>query len=100
MEDITSLQRSYYSATAAQYDEMHGGDAAHMFALSFLTSVIDHLKVHSILDVGAGTGRVGAFLAEKRPETSVIGIEPVSELRERGYEKGVPRSNLVDGVAD
>jgi SAM-dependent methyltransferase len=100
MTDITPLQRSYYSATAAQYDEMHGGDAAHTFALSFLTSVIDHLKVHSILDVGAGTGRVGAFLAEKRPETSVIGIEPVSELRERGYEKGVPRSNLVDGVAD
>jgi ubiquinone/menaquinone biosynthesis C-methylase UbiE len=79
---------------------MHGEDPAHTFALSFLTSVVDHLQVHSILDVGAGTGRVGAFLAEKRPETNVIGIEPVSELRERGHEKGVPRSRLIEGVAD
>jgi SAM-dependent methyltransferase len=100
MTDVASLQRSYYGASAAQYDEMHGGDPAHTFALSFLNSVVDHLGVHSILDVGAGTGRVGAFMAEKRPETKVIGIEPVSELREKGYEKGVARSSLINGVAD
>jgi ubiquinone/menaquinone biosynthesis C-methylase UbiE len=100
MNDLASLQRSYYRATAAQYDEMHGEDPAHTFALSFLTSVVDHLQAHSILDVGVGTGRVRAFLAEKRPETNVIGIEPVLELRERGYEKGVPRSSLIEGLAD
>lgn len=100
MTDMASLQRSYYSASASRYDEMHGKDPAHTFALSFLTSVVDHLRVYSILDVGAGTGRVGAFMAEKRPETNVIGIEPVLELREKGYEKGVPRSSLIEGVAD
>jgi SAM-dependent methyltransferase len=100
MADTASLQRAYYRTTAAQYDEMHGGDAAHSFALSFLASVVDHFQVQSVLDVGAGTGRVGAFLQGARPQTHVIGVEPVSELRERGYKKGVPPSNLIDGVAN
>jgi ubiquinone/menaquinone biosynthesis C-methylase UbiE len=99
MVDTASLQRSYYRTTAAQYDGMHGGDAAHNFALSFLTSVIDYLQVQSVLDVGAGTGRVWTALQKARPQIRVVGIEPVSEFRDLGYSKGVPRSDLIDGDA-
>jgi SAM-dependent methyltransferase len=99
MVDSASLQRSYYQATAAQYDEMHGGDPAHNFALSFLTSTIDHIQARSVLDVGSGTGRVLAALKKARPQVQVTGVEPSKELRELGYSKGVPRSDLVEGDA-
>lgn len=99
MDTATSLQRSYYQASASSYDGMHGGDAAHNFALSFLSSVIDHLAIGSVLDVGAGTGRVWTALNISRPKTRVVGIEPVAELRERGHLKGVPQPDLIEGDA-
>src|SRR5689334_19900148 len=99
MADSASLQLSYYQATAALYDEMHGGDPAHNFALSFLTSTIDHIEARSVLDVGSGTGRVLTALQKARPHVQVNGIEPSKELRELGYSKNVPRSDLIEGDA-
>jgi ubiquinone/menaquinone biosynthesis C-methylase UbiE len=94
--DATARQRDYYQQTAADYDAMHLGDAAHTLALQFLASTLDSLGVQSVLDVGAGTGRVLSALAD-RPQLKVVGVEPVAELREVGRKKGIPATSLIDG---
>jgi len=50
----------------------------------------------SFLDVGAGTGRGIAFLQSVFPESHVIGVEPVAELRAQAFGKG--RSKDATGV--
>lgn len=99
MDSATSIQRTYYRTTACKYDEMHGHDAAHILALSFLSAIADRLKIASVLDVGAGTGRVWGAFREDRQSVKVMGIEPVAELRELGYAKGISRTELIDGDA-
>lgn len=94
------IQRQYYSNTAGQYDEWHlNQDDEHFFALSFLSGVVDYLQVKSILDIGAGTGRAMVYLKQKKPGIKVVGIEPVRELREMGYKKGLTKNELIDGDA-
>lgn len=99
MDDI-KLQQKYYSETAGKYDEMHVCDHdEHAFALSFLVSVLDFLEVKSILDVGAGTGRAVLYIKKNRPDISVVGIEPVKELRAVGHKAGLSGSEIVEGDA-
>lgn len=94
------IQRSYYAKTAAKYDLMHLDEQdEHFFALSFLASTIDYLGIQSILDIGSGTGRAIQYLKKLRPELRVVGVEPVRELREIGYSKGLSDKELVDGDA-
>jgi ubiquinone/menaquinone biosynthesis C-methylase UbiE len=98
--DEVAVQRAYYAATAARYDEMHGYERDEQyFALSFLVSLLDYLDVNSLLDIGAGTGRVQIELKRKVPSLRTIGIEPSAELREQGYRKGLSPAELVDGDA-
>ncbi|MFH1066461.1 MAG: methyltransferase domain-containing protein [bacterium] len=99
-ESEIRLQRQYYAATAGRYDQLHGGaDSSHFVALGFLTGLLDDLQVKTILDIGSGTGRCLLYLKEKRPDLKIIGIEPVRELREIGYSKGLAAQDLVDGDA-
>ncbi|MCX7596374.1 MAG: class I SAM-dependent methyltransferase [Fischerella sp.] len=94
------LQHQYYTKTAGKYDEWHlNPEDEHYFALSFLVGVIDYLQIDSILDVGAGTGRAIAYIKQKKPNIRLVGIEPVRELREIGYQKGLTESELIDGDA-
>jgi len=95
MEEIHA-QREYYKSTAQKYDSMHG-DIEHKIELSFLSSSIDYFGIRSILDIGSGTGRTITFLKEKHPNLIVKGIEPVPELREIGYKKGINKDDLIDG---
>ena len=95
--DETGIQQAYYAQTADRYDAMHLGDAEHQFSLSVMVGLLDHLGVRSVLDVGAGTGRVVRHLAKVRPDLRVVGIEPVAELREAAYAAGVPHDVLVEG---
>jgi SAM-dependent methyltransferase len=97
----TEIQRSYYAETAHRYNEMHvhGKDDEHNFALSFMVAALDYLEIKSVLDIGSGTGRTLLYLKEKRPEIRVVGIEPVRELREIGYQQGIGETELVDGNA-
>lgn len=98
--DEIKLQQKYYSETAAKYDEMHVNVRdEHAFSLSFLVSVLDYLEVRSILDVGSGTGRAVFYLKQNRPDISVIGVEPVKELREVAYKKGLSDSEIIAGDA-
>lgn len=101
-EDVL-LQRQYYTATAAQYDGLHldvDEQDEHFFALAFLVSVLDYFQIRSVLDIGSGTGRAISYLKKKMPELKVVGVEPVQELREIGYSKGLSDSELVAGNAE
>lgn len=94
------IQRRYYAESANQYDSMHlDENDEHFFALSFMVSAIDYLGIHSILDIGSGTGRAVQFLKKQCPELRVVGIEPVRELREMGYSKGLSEDELINGDA-
>ena len=98
--DEVEIQKDYYARSARSYDEKHVCDGdEHFFALSFLISILDFYGIRSILDIGAGTGRVPAYVRNVRPDIRTIGIEPVRELREIGYKKGILRNELIDGDA-
>lgn len=59
----STFQKTYYTSTAEQYDDMHiAQHDEHYFALNFMVSMLDILEVKSILDVGAGTGRAMIFI--------------------------------------
>lgn len=99
-ENEIEIQRGYYAETANKYDSMHlDENDEHFFALSLLVGAIDYLGIHSILDLGSGTGRAVLYLKKLRPELRVVGIEPVEELREIGYSKGLSKEELMDGDA-
>lgn len=94
------LQRRYYAETAAQYDRWHMEEEwEHAFALAFLLGMIDHHRIESVLDVGSGTGRVLLHLRDSRPELRVMGVEPVAQLRDIAYAKGLASHELVAGDA-
>ncbi|MBF7730502.1 class I SAM-dependent methyltransferase [Pseudomonas sp. N040] len=98
--DEIETQRRYYAETASRYDSMHlDENDEHFFALSFMVGVIDYLGIQSILDIGSGTGRAVQFLKKIRPDLRVVGVEPVTELREIGYLKGLSTDELIDGDA-
>ncbi|MCX7101575.1 MAG: class I SAM-dependent methyltransferase [Methylobacter sp.] len=92
-------QRRYYAETANLYDTLHVSEEEneHFFALSFLIGMLDYLQIKSILDIGSGTGRALCHLKEMRPELRLMGIEPVKELREVGYSKGLSELELIEG---
>jgi SAM-dependent methyltransferase len=94
----TDVQRAYYGRTAAEYDAAHVDTPdEHTVALALLTGVVEPFGIRSVLDVGAGTGRVSLAFARSHPGLPVIGVEPVAELREIGHAKGIPPEALVDG---
>lgn len=99
-KDEAAIQQQYYAKTAQDYDEMHlhEGDE-HFFALSFFLTLIDVFGLKSILDIGSGTGRAILYLKENRPDIRIVGVEPVTALREIGYQKGILRHELIDGDA-
>lgn len=100
MEDAISIQTKYYHETAAEYDFMHmheDVDPEHEFAFYFMCSMIEKLDIKSVLDVGAGTGRLIIELKKKYPGLRVTGIEPIAGLREEGYKKGILKNDLIQG---
>lgn len=99
MPNAVSIQRDYYSRTAASYDASHLDDPEHEFALSLMMSAIRMFGFRSVLDVGSGTGRALSALKREFPNLKVVGIEPSKELREIGHSKGLAPSELIDGDA-
>jgi len=92
------LQRRYYAKTAGQYEAMHVQEKDdHFFALSLLVASLDYLDARSILDIGSGTGRAIHYIKKQRPDLRIVGIEPVAELREVGYSRGLSEKELIDG---
>jgi len=96
------MQRQYYERTAAEYDEMHlAANFEHDFAAAWLTGLVTQYKIDSILDVGAGTGRLSRKFRQNNltRDIKVTGIEPVKALREYGHANGIPKNELIDGDA-
>lgn len=102
MEKNQQIQQKYYAETASNYDDWHLNHESgeHDFALMFLSSAIERLGSKSVLDVGAGTGRTINYLKSRHPDIQVTGIEPVKELREQGYKKGIEKENLIEGYGE
>jgi ubiquinone/menaquinone biosynthesis C-methylase UbiE len=100
MASEVEIQREYYRETARRYDLAHlEGDPEHHFSMAFMLGMFDLLGIRSVLDIGSGTGRAVAEIRRARPEILVRGIEPVAELREIGYRKGIALEELIDGDA-
>ncbi len=98
--DQVAQQRDYYAATAGRYEALHVSEHdEHGRALAWLSGLLDHYGVRSVLDVGSGTGRAPLYLQRHRPGTSVIGIEPSAQLRAIGHAAGLAADALVDGDA-
>lgn len=96
----TDIQRSYYAETAHKYDAMHLSEGdEHSFALCLMLAAVDFLGIRSVLDIGSGTGRTISHIKRVRPDLVVKGIEPVQELREIGYSKGISAEELIAGDA-
>jgi len=97
-EQPSEFQKNYYANTANEYDSMHlsHGDE-HYLALNYLDGLVKFNNVKTLLDIGAGTGRVALFLKKRNPELKIISIEPVQELRDIGYSKGLDLTELLDG---
>jgi ubiquinone/menaquinone biosynthesis C-methylase UbiE len=98
--DEVAIQRAYYKSAAQSYDAGHVREKdEHFFALRFLEAAIDQYGITSVLDVGAGTGRVAHYLKAKRPALRIVSVEPVKELREVGHAKGLTDAELIEGDA-
>lgn len=96
----THLQTAYYQDTASEYANMHMHEnAEHDMALSFMVSALRFHRIQSVLDVGAGTGRVALALKKECPEVRVLSVEPNAALREEGYRQGLSREEMRDGDA-
>lgn len=92
------FHRDYYGRTASLYDTMnvHERDE-HSFAVATLIGQLDFFGFRSVLEVGAGTGRLLLQLKAARPDLRVCGVEPVGGLRQVGHQKGLKESELVEG---
>jgi SAM-dependent methyltransferase len=94
------LQRRYYAATAARYDEMHVREEdEHSRALRYLSSFLPLLGISTVLDVGCGTGRA----LKRLREMGVVarGVEPVSALIAQAIDRnGVPKEMMVCASGD
>jgi ubiquinone/menaquinone biosynthesis C-methylase UbiE len=98
----TEVQRAYYKQNARDYDarHIHADNDEHRFAIRILEAIVDCYGIRSILDIGAGTGRVARHFKTRHPGVRVVSVEPVRELREIGYANGLTQQELVDGDAN
>jgi ubiquinone/menaquinone biosynthesis C-methylase UbiE len=102
LQDATTIQREYYTETAARYDTMHanegGGDVAQN---QFILAMLRLAGVSSLLDVGSATGRGLTEFASGLPGALVCGVEPVAALLKQAVDAGVLRSvPLVRGTGE
>jgi len=97
--DSVTLQRDYYTRTADDYDHLHLLESEHALALSYLSGLMDNYAFSSLLDIGAGTGRVIRHLRKNRPDLTILGVEPVDALRKVACNMGVPENCMVSGDA-
>ena len=90
------IQAERYARIASQYDQVHA-DPEHKVAFWVLAGMLGHLEASSVLDVGAGAGRVMSEFRRIRPDLRIRGVEPVEALRVAGHQKGIPPEDLVAG---
>jgi len=102
MNREVQLQRAYYAQNARNYDAAHvcAEEPEHDLALSILAGIAAREQFTSFLDVGCGTGRGILYLQPCFPAAKIDGIEPVLELRQEAFRKGVPEERIIAGQAE
>ena len=94
-----SLQRTYYTRTADQYDAWHVHEAdEHATACKIVSAFLPLLGARSVLDVGCGTGRAASILGELDPTLRVFAVDPVIALVEKARQKVGGRVVASDGA--
>lgn len=99
MTNAVHEQQSYYERTAAEYDANHLREPEHEFSLAQLLGIIRYHHFRSLLDVGAGTGRVLRHAKHHLNGVNLCGIEPVAGLRAVGHANGLSPEELKEGNA-
>ncbi len=98
--DEVQLQRAYYTGGSPLLDPAEGVVGSHDLAQALLLGFLGSFKVDSLLDVGAGTGRLLSKIHEAHPGIALSGVEPVPDLRAVSVERwGLPPGQIVDGDA-
>jgi ubiquinone/menaquinone biosynthesis C-methylase UbiE len=102
IDEVTG-QRRYYEETAERYDSVHvPTDVEHILACQLVRAFLEpRYPSASILDIGAGTGRLHQFLKGPgaRSDFDVLGIEPSDALRAIAHRQGVPEDKHIEGNA-
>lgn len=93
-EEAIACQREYYTQSAHDYDGMHV-NPEHERALRYLLSVIDMLRISTVLDVGSGTGRALNFLGCERPDLVAWGVDPVEALIRQAVKAGKANARRI-----
>jgi SAM-dependent methyltransferase len=94
-----SLQRTYYTRTAEQYDAWHVHETdEHGTACKIISAFLPLLGARSVLDVGCGTGRAASILGESDPTLRVFAVDPVIAFVERAQQKLRGRALVSDGA--
>jgi ubiquinone/menaquinone biosynthesis C-methylase UbiE len=99
LRDPVEKQRSYYAKMAAVYNDAFAFDPEdeHFIACSILTGLASHYQLHTLLDVGCGTGRAINYLSESSASLEILGVEPVKEMRDAAVGSGIPADRILDG---
>jgi ubiquinone/menaquinone biosynthesis C-methylase UbiE len=102
VEKEVSLQRQYYTDTAAEYDAAHAGEGDDdPVNLKMLFGFLRMIEARTVLDIGAGTGRAIRHLMDNMPGLQVRGVEPVAARIEQGVQnKGIPQGVVIQGVGE
>jgi len=92
-------QAAYYRETAKEYESSHvaPGDE-HFVALRYVDALMAMLGVHTVLDVGTGTGRSIRYLKE-RGHYELVGVDPVAALLDEAALSGASGAGLVRASA-
>lgn len=100
MTNEVQLQRAYYTGGSPLLDPAEGIVGSHDLAQSLLIGFLGGIEVASLLDVGAGTGRMLAKIKEIYPGIEVKGVEPSPDLRAVSVERwGLKPGQIVEGDA-
>jgi SAM-dependent methyltransferase len=86
MTDPITVQRAFYKQQAEHYIHDEPG---HSLALQIMRGLMSFYDCRSILDVGAGTGRVLGWLRDMQFDGTAEGVEPVPEMREQAKKRGI-----------
>lgn len=92
-----ALQRSHWARKAATYDAEHSSRDEHGRAAAWLAGAMVFHDWTSLLEVGAGTGRILEEVERRVPGARCVGVEPVDELRAAGHRRGLALEALAAG---
>ncbi len=97
-----TIQRRYYTDTAAHFDSMHDHEGATDTSITkYVFAFLRMLEARSVLDVGTATGRGLRDFKRALPDLLVCGVEPVDALIRKGVQDGnTANISIICGSGD